>query len=425
MSGLCLSDGVYSDSFWHRLDGDPDFASIIRHGKLRHVRMLGAGQNEQARQRVTDIRTQARVHWRHMLHTPPGSTKRTDDGMWRLPVSEWRPNVYYAHQYHTLPMAVSDNNEFSTDDLSVLKEYIDSRIQLLNLVPLWNLTLDVLSFPTHWPAYAPGSETWLQDGHFDELFRTIAKHQGSPTNPRVYCLPNAYVHPKNLDGLRNVKAIWRRFKDVTGVAPHMVVGEYGYAKFDGHRFDPHGGHKADNTITAKQSLLFLVEQYDKFLLSYGIDFMVYTAGLLGGNEVTTFHYTMSELDYFASLMDKIKDPVQLPDTGPLPPPEPEPPVIIPEPPDDPEDTTEIEPPAEMVSIDRAVLERQLQTYQNLKAGLLALMHEEQAAMQLKYAEIEMHKSKLALLDKSANELQPLILETEGYLEQFTNAASAA
>lgn len=348
--GICGSGGIYADTYWRNMAGEPDFPSIIRKGNLRHIRLIGAGQANDALNRACAVRTNTVVHWRHMLHVPPGGDHKTDDGMWRLPPEEWRKNVYMP-QHDGLPLPynrvrvpyqphVSTNNEFSTKSLAVLNEYCNFEIERARDAKMYDMRLDMLSFPSHWPCY-DGNETsevrtWLDKGYFDDLFRAIGQAQGPTQHPRIWCLPNAYINRENLDALRNILKLYKRFEEVNGFPPHMAVGEYGYARMKDGQFDPHGGHLADPTITAEQSIDLLVNNYNIYLRPKGIGAMLYTAGLLGGNEVKTFHYAMKELDYFAQQAAKV-------DTGPLPTPIlpiPEPPVIV-EPPPDTEDTKEI------------------------------------------------------------------------------------
>lgn len=416
--GLCLSGGVYADTYWLNLAGEPDFPTIIRTGNLRHIRLIGAGQANEALTRAGHIRTNTVVHWRHMLHTPPGGSRSTDDGMWRLPPEEWRKNVYMPN--HTkLPMAyphvrlphtphVSTNNEFSTASLPVLLEYIAFETERARDAAAYGMCLDMLSFPTHYPTFHGEADSpvrgWLDAGHFDPLLSAIGKAQGPVNNPRIWCVPNAYVHPDNLDGLRNIVAIHRRFVKVNGFPPHMVIGEYGYATFDGQRFDPHGGHRKDDAITAEASLDFLLHWYNVKLRPHGIGAMVYTAGLHGGEEVTSFHYTMRELQYFAQ---QVREDDQRP----------APPVIQPPPIDGPpvddEDTVELDPVDRLSALQKQLRQIELEIAQHHAVNR------------------ELDALERWILDKrdqqniKAQQLQVLLTDTTNKIEELQEAAEAA
>lgn len=392
--GLCFSGGAYEDWRWYNPNG---YHTIILRGNMRHVRVIGAAQYTEALQRVQSIRAKTHVHFRHMIHVPPGGDKKTDDGMWKLPVQEWIDNIYFAHGYDKYRMHVQWDNEFSTDNLDVLGQYVHSGVQLARAAGQRDMRLDMLSFPTHWPAYHDQTKDWLAQGHFDDLFRAIAANQGSDDTPRIWCVPNAYIHEQNLDGIRNVIAIWRRFKDVTGVAPHMALGEYAWSRItaDG-QFDPHGGYAAEDR-NPETVIDFCVDTFETKLLSYGIGAMLYTVGYLGGNEVKTFHFDNGPLNVYAVKIAQMAEP-----TPPLP--EPEPVITLPiptTPPDDDEDTVEV---PTLPAFERKTLERQVLKYRALAQSI---------------------KAQQALLDASAQEVQALILRCELELELLDDAADAA
>jgi hypothetical protein len=290
---ITFSDGIFDVAPWHGNSQIPvGYHEIIRRGNVRWIGMCLASQPNDAKQRAAELRTMTRVRMRHMLHIPPGSTKKTDDGMWKLPPLEWLNNIVIAHGYPNTGWYISDNNEFSTENETVLAEYIHTRIEIIQQSRGKGIKLALLSTPSHWPAFSenPKVKAWLDAGKFDELFKAIAEHQGEPSDPQITICPNAYYNELNDDGLRNVIALWERFKKATGKVPHMILGELAYAapldQFG--RVNPHGGFKSIGMPPADM-ITGLIGRIQKFLLSRGIRGMLYNEGVIGGNEVTTFH----------------------------------------------------------------------------------------------------------------------------------------
>jgi len=322
--GISFGDGCYADGPWLRF-GD-GYHAIIQRGNLRHVRLLGAAQHKDALAREREIRPQTVVHFRHMIHTPPGGADKTDDGMWKLPPAEWRENIYFAHGYDKYRMHAQTDNEFSTDLEAELAHYTQWQSQLAHDATTFDMRLDMLSFPTHWPAYHKGTENWLAAGKFDDLFRAIATNQGPADKPRIWCTPNCYWNDGNTDGLRNVKALWQRFKFVTGVAPHMVCGEYAWIGIKDGQFDADGGYKKYG-VTADYVIRYSVAHFEAYLLGYGIGAMLYSVGDLGAAKVTHFAFDAASLSRYAQLASGLAEPAPVPDTKPLPDPAP-----VPEPP---------------------------------------------------------------------------------------------
>lgn len=301
-----FANKCYEQWRWHPGAEGPGYHEFIRRGNVRWINVNMESQANDARQRAHEVRSQTRIRVRHMLHTPPGSSKKTDDGMWQQPPLEWVHNVVIAHNYHNTGWYILDSNEFSTENEDTLNEYIDTRIQVIDEVVRLRKTgvdirLALLSTPSHWPAFSenPKVAKWLDNGKLDRLFTKIADHQGPASDPLIGIFPNAYYNELNDDGCRNIVAIWERFKRATNKTPHLIVGEFAYARpLDSNgRVDAHGGYLAIN-MPPKDMITGMVGRIQRFFLARGIRLMAYCEGYIGGNEVLTFNFgqkTLGEL----------------------------------------------------------------------------------------------------------------------------------
>lgn len=276
--GINFSDGTYEDWRW------PNFHTIIRANAVRWVNICGASQYEQAIQRAIAVMAahNCRVRFRHMLHQPPGGTRLTDDGMWKLGARDWVNNVALAHRYHEIGVYLLSDNEYSTG--GSYRHYAESEAERIALAVPRGVKMAVCSLPTHNPAQGQ-----LEQGDLDPLFQAVAEYMGDASDPKVVLSPNAYFTRDNLDGLRKVVAIRKRFMDVTGREPVIVVGEYGYiGANDAGQLDPHKGYISDALAWADVQRM-MIDNLTTYFLPHRIHALAYTvAGNLGGNEVQKF-----------------------------------------------------------------------------------------------------------------------------------------
>lgn len=317
MTAINFSDGIYEAHRWN--NGQPGaYRRLMTERGVHTLNILIAAQPSDALARAIECGNDGlQVRIRHMLHKPIGSANETDDGMWKLPPDEWINNLAIAHGYHHMPVFLNTDNEFSTGNVDVLRIYINYETRRIQRASEIGLKLAVMSFPSHWPALNAPTSQWLQNGLFDDYFRTIAQVQGPVNNPRILVCPNCYIneHPAyGQDGVKNIMALHKRFVEVTGTRPHMALGEYAYARMlpGTTKIDAHGGWLTN--LNRQQMISITAAIHNQHFAPVGIEAMLYTvAGNLGGNEVQTFKLATADLDELLSALNK-------PTTPPPPPP---------------------------------------------------------------------------------------------------------
>jgi hypothetical protein len=332
MTAINFSDGIYEAHRWN--NGQPGaYRRLMTERGVRTLNILIASQASDALARAIECGNDGlRVRIRHMLHQPPGGANKTDDGMWQLPPDEWINNVAIAHGYHQMPVFLNTDNEFSTDVEGVLRKYISNETRRIERASEIGLKLAVMSFPSHWPALNGPTSQWLKNGLFDDYFRTIARYQGSADNQRILVCPNCYVneHPAyGQDGVKNILALHQRFVEVTGIRPHMALGEYAFAQMlpGTTKIDAHGGWLTG--LNRQQMISITAGIHNQYFAPVGIEAMLYTvAGTLGGNEVQTFKFSTADLDELLSSLN----PPAPPPTDPTPQPPHTDPTPLPQPP---------------------------------------------------------------------------------------------
>jgi hypothetical protein len=394
--GACFED-------W-RWDGTGGYHEMMRQLNPAFVNFMGAAQYKEAFQRATALQAQSpqtRILWRHMKHQPPTMSDKTDKNMWRLPAQEFVDNVVVAHGYHKTGWYLVTDTEGSINSPEEAKQYAAMQAQVLDNGVQAGARFAVLRTSTHNPPKA-----WLDAGYFDELFRAVARNMGSYLDPNVVLSMNAYYDDDpdyGNDGLKHIKTIEDRFIKVTGKRPVICLGELGYDK----KFTSEAGWRT-TTLSAEANAMLMVNRFNEHLGRYGWAACAWCEGVGNDAKVRNFILGSTGIRVLIGSAPRWIRLDELPDTGPLPSPEPEPPVIVPEPPQNDEDT---------VIIDRTeALREQI-------AELMLMREKLKLERQVNDTNIELYQIKNKLVDLRNQQVQTDLLEAENKLEQLTEAAA--
>jgi hypothetical protein len=330
-----------------------------------------------------------------------------DDGRWREFNDDGQRNDNYieAEDYiarigglYKAALADYDNwylmpdNEFSSDDRPTVDAWIAWQLTAAKAAHEAGIKLALGCQPTHNPSPKDIDAGWYDPLYI--MFRIYPEH--------VY-YRNVYYEKSNLDGLRYVRNITDHMKKVAGYVPTIVIGELARLR---SIHDAQHGYKSIEGWTRELLAHDAVTQYRTYLQGLSAKGVYACWYSVGDWPIGKDTFNIADDDaFFRVLKDTANE--KLPDTGPLP--QPEPPVIVPEPPPDPEDTVEIEKP--VPNSTRAILERHVQSIR-----LLVETH---------HARRKMLQAEMEALDANAQLLQVELLIAEQDLEQLTEAASAA
>lgn len=352
----------------------------------RFIVVVIADQRKEATQFVREVRTQCphtKVIIRHCADGP-------DEGMWKRidPVDYvQRIGGLYTEQLADLDgWYLMPDNEFSStsrDDYDAWMAWLALAAREAHRI---GLRLALGCQPTHNPEPPLIAAGWL-----DVLFQVFKAY------PEHIYYRNVYYDAQNRDGLRYVRVITERMKQMAGYVPAIVIGEFGRLRTitdAQHGYKSTGIPRRDLAVEA----VSLFRTYLQGLSPLGI----YVCWFCVGEWPTghdTFNIAPDDDDAFFDELAKVANE-KLPDTAPLPSPEPTPTPLPTEPPTE-DDTVKI---PTVTDFARTTLERQIKSYTALATSI---------------------KAQQAILDASAQEVQALLLRCQLELEKLDDAALAA
>lgn len=256
--GVNFADLCYEDWRWNTPDGY--FAILSRWQHPAFLNFTGASQYNEALHRAMEAGQrlpQTRRFWRHMIHQPPGSSEKTDKGMWRLPAHEFVDHIVIGHNYHLLGLyVVTDCEGFIAR--SEVKTYAEMEAERLDYGVPKGARFGVLRMSTHHP-----SESVLNSGDLDPLLKAIGRNMGGWDDPKVVITLNGYFddtnpNAPNYDGLFTARRIEQRCITKFGFRPVICFGEIAFDQ----GLDSEGGWRRAG-LTATQNITRLVQAFAK------------------------------------------------------------------------------------------------------------------------------------------------------------------
>jgi hypothetical protein len=366
----------------------------IQRIRPRFVVVIVGSQRQQATEFAREIRRgspQTRVIIRH--YADGG-----DEGMWkRLEPEDYirRIGGLYLEQLADLDgWYLMPDNEFSSGQRADYDAWTAWLIRAAMEAHKVGLRLALGCQPTHNPE--PDKIKWL-----DTLFQLFKRY------PEHIYYRNVYYDPENRDGLRYVRDIVARMKQLTGYVPTIVIGEFGRLRKiteAQHGYKTTGISRGD---LAREAVA-LYRTYLQGLSPLGIYACWFAVGDWPIGKDT---FNIDDDDAFFDVLYEVANE-KLPDTAPLPGPRPpvapEPPVIIKPSPD-------AEPPKEEDTVKIIRPDRLREAQERLKLR--------QAQAEALRSERLMIEAQLRWLDKRAQVLQSELILAEIEVERLNKAVA--